>query len=162
MQRTRERIASPMDTTTSGLQARFGALSGLGLLVLRGVVGVVMAYHGWEKVTGGVENFAGFLESLSVPFPGLMAYVVTGLELGGGILLAVGLLTRLWGLLIAIEMVFTTILVKVDLGLIAPETAGAELDLLILAGCLMLVLIGPGAISLDRALGLERSATVRV
>jgi putative oxidoreductase len=162
MQRTRERIASPVDTTMSGLQSRFGAMASFGLLLLRAVVGVVMAYHGWQKIVGGVENFAGFLESLSVPFPGLMAYVVTGLELGGGILLAVGVLTRLWALLIAIEMVFTTILVKVDLGLIAPETAGAELDLLIFAGCLLLVFMGPGRISLDRPLGLERSATVRV
>jgi putative oxidoreductase len=135
--------------------SRLGVLSSVGLLVLRGVVGIVMAFYGWRKLDGGVANFAGFVESLNVPLPELTAYLVTALELGGGILLIAGFLTRLWALLIAIEMVFTTLLVKVDVGLIGEQGAGAELDLLILGGCLVLFAIGPGRLSLDRALGIE-------
>jgi putative oxidoreductase len=96
------------------------------------------------------------VESLNVPLPEVTAYLVTALELGGGILLIAGFLTRLWALLIAIEMVFTTLLVKVDVGLIGAQGAGAELDLVILGGCLVLFALGPGTFSLDRVLGIER------
>ncbi|CAN5200694.1 DoxX family protein [soil metagenome] len=154
MQGTRDRVVDQQKPVARGL-ARLGGLQNLALLALRAVIGIVMAYHGWQKITGGISNFAGFIETLNVPFPDLMAYVVTALELGGGILLIIGLLTRVWALLIATEMVFTTLLVKLDIGLIAPEGAGAELDLLILAGCLIVLILGPGAFSADRALGIE-------
>jgi putative oxidoreductase len=117
-----------------------------------------MAAHGWQKLQQGVGEFAGFVASLSVPFPTFTAYLVTALELGGGILLILGLATRVWALLIGIEMVLTTILVKIDAGLIAEGGAGAELDLLILAGCVVLVLLGPGRVSLDRAFGIDGKA----
>ena len=80
-------------------------------------------------------------------------------------MIVIGLLTRLPALLLVIEMFFTTFLVKVnklDLGLIAPGDApgtGVELDLVILAGALALVLIGPGPASVDRALGIESEPT---
>jgi putative oxidoreductase len=80
------------------------------------------------------------------------------LELGGGILLALGLGTRLWALLLGVEMIGTTLLVKLDVGLIAPpETGGvgAEIDLALLAGCAALVLLGPGRYSVDASMGLE-------
>jgi uncharacterized membrane protein YphA (DoxX/SURF4 family) len=93
-------------------------------LALRTVIGIVMAAHGWQKVQQGVGEFAGFVESLSIPFPTFTAYAVTALELGGGILLILGLATRQWALLIGVEMVLTTILVKVDVGLIADGGAG--------------------------------------
>lgn len=123
--------------------------------VLRVITGVVMAYYGWNKVDSGIGGFGQFLDSLGVPFPGFMAYVVTFLELGGGILLVVGLLTRLWALLIAIEMVFTTMLVKLDVGFISQQGAGLELDLMIFAAAVALLLLGPGRLSVDHALGIE-------
>lgn len=154
MQGTRDRVVDQQRPVARGL-ARLGGLQNLALLALRAVIGIVMAYHGWQKITGGISNFAGFIETLNIPFPDQMAYVVTALELGGGILLIIGLLTRVWALLIATEMVFTTLLVKLDIGLIAPEGAGAELDLVILVGCLIVLILGPGAFSADRALGIE-------
>lgn len=118
-------------------------------LVLRLAVGVVLAYHGWLKLPN-VSGFAGFVDSLGIPAPDLMAYVVTYLELLGGIALIVGLATRYVAALFAVEMVFTIALVKLDVGLIAPDAGvGAELDLLILAIALSLVLIGAGRWSVD-------------
>ena len=148
MQATRERRGA-------SIPDRLSVLSDVGLLVLRGVTGLVMATYGWRKLTGGVSGFAGFLDSLGIPVPTITAYVVVALEFGGGILLILGLLTRLWALLIAVEMIFTTLLVKVDVGLIGEQGAGAELDLMILAACLVLVFLGPGGVSADRALGLD-------
>jgi putative oxidoreductase len=123
--------------------------------MLRVITGVVMAYYGWSKVDSGIGGFGQFLDSLGVPFPGFMAYVVTFLELGGGILLIVGLLTRLWALLFAIEMVFTTVLVKLDVGFMSQEGAGLELDLMIFAAAVAMLLLGPGRLSVDHALGIE-------
>jgi putative oxidoreductase len=130
----------------------------VGLLVLRGIAGFTMAWHGWQKIDGGVGGFKGFVESLGLPFPGLLAPVVTGLEFGGGLLLIAGLLTRLWALLIGVEMAFTAFLVKaskLDVGFIGSEGTGYELDLLILAACVALILLGPGRVSLDAAVGVE-------
>lgn len=128
----------------------------IAILALRLAAGSVLAYHGWLKI-GDVSGFAGFVESLGVPAPTLMAYVVTYLEFLGGIALIVGLATRYVAALFVVEMAFTISLVKVDVGLIAAEGgAGAELDLLILATALSLVLTGAGRWSLD-ALFLGRS-----
>lgn len=126
-----------------------------GRLLLRLIAGVVITSHGIQKIQGGVENFAGFVGSLGIPLPTATAYLVTGLELVGGILLIVGLLSRLGGLLLALEMIGTTLLVKVDVGLISAEGVGAELDLVLLAAFAGIVLLGPGRASLDAVLGIE-------
>jgi uncharacterized membrane protein YphA (DoxX/SURF4 family) len=84
----------------------------LGPLFLRVGVGVVMAWHGWQKLDGGVSNFAGFVESLGIPAPTLTAYVVTVIELVGGTALIFGVLTRVAASLIAIEMALTGFWVK--------------------------------------------------
>lgn len=87
-----------------------------------------------------------------------MAYVVTFVELICGILLIIGLLSRLAALLLTIELAVAILLVKVNTGLIVPQGsgAGAELDLALLAGLLVVLLAGPGKPSLDYALGLDR------
>lgn len=133
----------------------------LGRLALRLVAGVVIAAHGWQKLVNGIDGFAGFVASLGLPAPMVVAYTVTGLELVGGLLLAAGLLTRIHGLLLAAHMAGTTMLVKADVGLIGPQDApgvGAELDLVLLAAFAGVALLGPGAWSLDHAIGIEDEA----
>jgi putative oxidoreductase len=141
--------------------ARSSSAGSLGLLALRIGVGVVMAWHGWQKVDGGITNFAGFLEQLALPSPDLLAYVVTALELGGGILLVIGALTRIVGLLIAIQMSLTGFWIKLskfDSPFISSESTGIELDFVLMAGALALALLGAGSISLDNAIGGRKRA----
>jgi putative oxidoreductase len=148
----------------AGVTDRIAAIPALAQPVLRLAVGPIMAYHGYQKIDQGVAGFADFIASLGVPAPTFFAYAVTALELGGGLLIVAGLLTRVWALLVAIEMVFTTWLVKLDVGLIAPSTqpgVGAELDLLILTASLAIVFLGPGRLSIDYAAGLDRSGEGR-
>lgn len=132
--------------------------AGYAPLVVRVIVGVIMAAHGLQKLLGGPGGFGQFLGQLGVPLPGLMAYVVTFVELVGGILLIVGLLSRLAALLLTINLTVAILLVKVNVGLIAPPEAGAgaELDLALIAGFITILLMGAGKLSLDRTLGLDR------
>ncbi len=140
----------------TGLRKRFDTA---GLLVLRVILGVIMAAHGLQKLQRGRAEFGRTaLDSLGVPAPELMGYVVAFAELGGGILLILGLLTRIAALLLTVDLIVAILLVKVKVGLIAEEGAGAELDLALIAGFVALVLMGAGALSLDRLIGLERQS----
>ena len=134
-------------------------LAGLAPLVVRVIVGVIMFAHGLQKLTQmGPGNFGGqVLAGLGVPLPELMGYVVTFVELVGGILLIVGLFSRLAALLLTLDLVVAILLVKLNVGLIAPQGsgAGAELDLALIAGLLVVLLAGPGKLSVDHTLGLE-------
>lgn len=139
-------------------------LAGFAPLVARVIVGIIMAAHGWQKLQIGPANFGqGVLAGLGVPFPVFMGYVVTFVELIGGILLIVGLLSRLAALLLTIDLTVAILLVKVNVGLLSPQDggAGAELDLALIAGFLVVLLAGPGKLALDHALGIERDTARR-
>ena len=78
--------------------------SSLGLLVLRLVAGASLAMHGWAKLHEPLHTeFFDGVSHMGAPFessPKLFAYASVAAELGGGILLAVGGLTRLAAFLI--------------------------------------------------------------
>jgi putative oxidoreductase len=130
-------------------------------LVMRVIIGPIMAYHGWKLVQGGVGNFARFVAgNVHVPAPELVGRAVVVIELAGGVFLVLGLLTRLWALALAALMISIVFLVKWDLGLIGPpgQGGGYELDLAIAACALGVLFIGPGRFSLDHLLAREQTA----
>jgi putative oxidoreductase len=134
-------------------------LAELAPLILRVVLGTIMAAHGLQKLQAGPANFGAFLGQMGVPLPTLMGYVVTFVELVGAVLLIVGLLSRLAALVLTIDLVVAISLVKVHVGFLSPPQggAGAELDLALIAGFLAILLAGPGRLSVDGAQGIERS-----
>ena len=71
--------------------------------------------------------------------------------MGAGLALILGVGTRYAAALLAVLMLVTLIMVKVNVGLIAPQGAGAgaELDLALLAGCVALLLLGSGPLSIE-------------
>ena len=141
------------------------AIGGATPLIVRVIVGVIMAWHGWQKLDGGPANFGnGLLDGLGIPFPVFMGWVVTLLELVGGVMLVIGLLSRLVALLLTINLAVAIALVKVDVGLIAPQGGGvgAELDLALIAGFLVVLLLGPGRPSVDHVLGIEETVPTLV
>jgi putative oxidoreductase len=129
-------------------------------LVLRLVFGFMIAAHGWQKLQAGPANFATTLTKLGVPAPDIMAWVVTLTELGGGILLIVGLLTRLAAVALTINLTVALLLVRIDAGLISMQ-GGFELELGYIAGFLAILLAGPGSASIDRAIGLDSPPVAR-
>ena len=84
----------------------FGADSdaNVGLLILRVFIGGALLTHGWGKMFGGLEQFSGFVASLGVPAPQVMAFLAAFAESFGAILLAIGLLTRPAAFLIVATM----------------------------------------------------------
>ena len=78
-----------------------------GLAILRIIAGLLMTYHGWEVFDAvQINEYAKWDSIKTLPQPLLMAYFGKGLELITGILLTVGLLTRMAALFMAIIMLF--------------------------------------------------------
>lgn len=136
--------------SNSGLQA-------WGLMLLRVVVGVIFLMHGGQKFQMGFGNVAGFLGSLGIPAPNLAAVVLTLVEFLGGIGLILGLLTRWAAFLLAIDMGAAIVTAKPKGGFFAPH--GFELELVLLAANLTLVLAGGGAVSLGKGITRKSSTT---
>lgn len=123
----------------------------LGLAMLRVTLGVIFLTHGLPKIMGGVGGLQGMLGDMGVPLAGLMAWVVTLLEVGGGLALVAGFLVTAFSLLLSFHMLMGIFLVHLANGwyVIGPGTGGAEFNVLLIAGLLALVLAGPGAAALD-------------
>ena len=144
-----------------GLDVRLTAR--YGLAILRIVLGIAMIVHGWSKLSGGVDNVAGFFgETLGIPAPGLMAWVVTIVELVGGILLVVGFLTQIAGILIALDMLGAILFAYLLRGAPFIENGAItwEKEAVFAAAALCIVLAGPGAWSVEDAVAGNRTRVV--
>jgi putative oxidoreductase len=86
-----------------GIAAKLNHLQSLFLLVIRLYWGWQFAQSGWGKMHN-IIRITDFFRSLSIPFPGLNAHFISGLEFFGGIFLILGLTSRLTGFLLAANM----------------------------------------------------------
>ena len=126
-------------------------------LVLRLVLGIVFIAHGYPKLFKkdfGPKGFSGFLQTIGVPAPLFFAYVVGIVEFFGGLLLIIGLGTRLAALFIAMSLLVAIWKVKFKTGLVSRVMEGGwvggyELDLALLAMAFVLVILGSGKFSFD-------------
>jgi putative oxidoreductase len=122
------------------------------LTILRVIAGFLFAAHGWQKfseftIAGTQASFA----KMGVPAAELAAPIVATLELVGGIALILGVLTRVFAALLALDMLGALFLVHASAGVFA-ATGGYELVLLLAAGALAIALAGAGRLSADAAL----------
>jgi putative oxidoreductase len=76
----------------------------MGWPLVRIAGGAILALHGWSKLSQGVLGFANHLDAMGVPVPELAAWLSVIVELGGGVLLVVGLFTRPAALLLTLNM----------------------------------------------------------
>lgn len=141
----------PLTADRSSAARRPGPSAGVsaGLLLLRLVLGVVFIAHGAQKLwMNGIpatqEGFAG----MGVPMPEVMAIVVTAVELGGGLLLILGLGTRIVGVALAVNMGVALVLVHLAAGFFAMD-GGYEFVLTLGVASLALALTGPGRFAVD-------------
>jgi putative oxidoreductase len=127
-----------------------------GITLLRVVTGLIFLMHGQQKLFEfGIGGVTGMMTGLGVPAPGLMAIVVTLVELLGGIALILGAFTRIAALLVAIDVLVAFFLVHMPNGFFATN-GGVELVLLLATVGVTLILTGPGAMALDSVLPVER------
>jgi len=140
-------------------------------LVLRVITGIVFIPHGYSKVfgSGGVAKFASSLPSYGIPT--VLGYVAAYSELAGGILLILGLLTRIDALMLTGTMFVAAFVVQLPDALHDPDAAGnrvfasiraMELPLSILAVMVALMLLGGGRYSIDHMVFRNRSSKFEV
>jgi putative oxidoreductase len=121
----------------------------IGALILRVTLGALFLIHGIVKFQGGIENIVGWFESIGLP--GFMAYGVALVEMIGGIVLIIGLATRLVSALFALLMIGATLKVKLAVGLLGNgQMAGYELDLTFLAIAVYLLINGSKLFSVSQ------------
>ena len=110
---------------------------------MRTAIGVIFIVHGFTKF--GNPGFGGWISSMGIPTE--MQIPIALAEFIPGILLIIGVLTRISASLISIVMLGAIFLVKGALSLTGEH--GYELDLILLAACLVVIVAGPGRISLS-------------
>ncbi|MFC9334156.1 MULTISPECIES: DoxX family protein [Arthrobacter] len=132
------------------------------LTVLRVIAGFLFAAHGWQKfneftIAGTQASFA----KMGVPAAELAAPAVATLELVGGIALILGVLTRVFAALLALNMLGAFFLVHASAGVFVGN-GGYELVLLLAAGALAIALAGAGRFSADAAMFGRGNSKLRV
>ncbi len=126
-------------------------------LFARIVVGWVFMWSGWEKLNALpfiTKNFAEW----HIPFPQIMAPFVSGVEFFGGLLLLLGLFTRIAAVPLVIVMIVAIISAKWDqVDSLETLLGFEEVSYMALFG--WLAVAGPGPISLDYLLQRSQSST---
>jgi len=111
-----------------------------------------------------IAKITGFFASLNIPFPAFSAHFISGLEFFGGLLLILGLASRLTGFLMAANMVVAywtadhDALVSVFSG---PGKFYVADPFTFLFASLMVLIFGAGTLSADRLIVRKVSVWVR-
>jgi putative oxidoreductase len=121
------------------------------LLVVRLYWGWQLAETGWGKLHN-LAKVTDFFTSLGIPHPGTTAAFVAFVEFAGGILLAIGLFSRVIGLALAIDMLVAYITADRE-ALFSffsdPGKFYSADPYTFLAASLLILIFGPGLFALD-------------
>ena len=120
-------------------------LQPLALFVMRLALGTIILDHGYHKVFGGLHHHVQLVTSLGLP--AWSAYLSSFTEFFGGILVLIGLFTRVAAFAICINMCVAIAKVHLHNGLMG--NGGYEFPLALAALAFALVFFGGGAIAFD-------------
>lgn len=130
------------------------------VILIRLIVGAVFLSEGIQKFLFPADLGVGRFAKIGIPAPGVLAPFVGVVEIVCGVLVVIGLLTRLAAIPLIIDMlvaISTTkipMLIKSGFWAMAHE---ARVDFAMLLGSIFLLIVGAGALSIDARL-LPRSA----
>ena len=128
---------------------------------IRMILGVGFMVHGWAKWERGPAAFAELLKQVHVPLPLASAWLVTLLEILGGLALLMGAFVALVSIPLIFSMLVAMLTVNIKYGFSAVNTLGLtpegpqlgppgyEINLLYIAGLVALILGGAGPLSID-------------
>lgn len=128
--------------------------AGLGLSVVRILVGIIFMAHGAQKLFGlfggyGLEGTGQWMESIGLAPGYLMALLSSSAEFFGGLALVIGLLARPAALALTVTLVVAIFSVHIGNGLFMSNN-GYEFALALLAGTVAVLIEGAGRFSVDR------------
>lgn len=145
-----------MSASTSG-----GTLRDWAILPLRVIVGYGFVAHGMAKWLRGPAGFAKLLAFVGTPFPLPAAWLVTLLEVFGGLAIVIGAFVALTSVPLIASMIVAMLTVQLRYGFSSVNTIamkpdgpvfgppGYEINLLYIGALIALAIAGPGALSID-------------
>jgi len=141
---------------------------------IRMILGVGFMVHGWAKWSRGPAEFAELLKQAHVPLPLANAWLVTLLEIFGGLALLMGAFVTIASVPLILSMLGAMFTVNIKYGFSAVNTIGLtpdgpqfgppgyEINLLYIAGLVALILGGAGPLSIDALRSRRRQRHLRV
>src|SRR5580658_3901394 len=144
---TAEKYYRLLVRVSSSLQSSF-------LLGVRLYWGWQFMQTGWGKLSD-INKVIGFFTNLGIPAPVLNAYFVSGLEFGGGLLLVLGLGSRLIALPLVIDMLVAYITADREALfsiLSNPDKFMGAAPFTFLIASIMVLIFGAGKIAVDALL----------
>ncbi|HTV82011.1 MAG TPA: DoxX family protein [Acidobacteriaceae bacterium] len=148
---SRSTLLCRIRTAYNAFQHGSAALQSPFLLLVRLYWGWQFAQTGWGKLNH-LSHVTAFFASLHIPLPGPAAVFISLLEFVGGILLAVGLGTRVTGFLLAVDMFvsyLTTDIAALATILSKPDNLYSDAAYTFLIASLIVFIFGAGRFSLD-------------
>ncbi|MFA6636202.1 MAG: DoxX family protein [Candidatus Omnitrophota bacterium] len=120
----------------------------LAMLLIRLSVGCVFVAHGSQKLFGlfngiGLEGTARIVEGLGFHYAYVTAGIWGGVEFAGGIFIILGILVRFSSGAIAVTMLIRMFKINLAYGFFF-HNGGIEYNILVIAACIPLMLIGGG------------------
>lgn len=135
--------------------APFASDSDYVAVLIRLVLGVALVKHGYPKAKGGWKQGGQWMRSVGVP--SVTAIFATIIEFLGGALLIVGLIVPVVSAFIVLQFASITLVKKSKMHAVfmsgGKGEPSYEIDVLYLALGLVLIVLGGGALSLDKLLG---------
>ena len=141
---------------------------------IRMILGVGFMVHGWAKWSRGPAAFAELLKQAHVPLPFANAWLVTLLEIFGGLALLMGAFVTIVSVPLILSMLGAMFTVNIKYGFSAVNTIGLtsqgpllgppgyEINLLYIASLVALILGGAGPLSIDALRSRRRQRHLRV
>jgi putative oxidoreductase len=121
------------------------------LLFVRLYWGIQLMQSGWGKLHH-LDKVTDYFTSLGLPAPGLMAPAISSLEFFGGLLLVLGLFSRLISFVLTINMIAAYITADREalLSIFSdPDKFTAAAEYVFLIASVVILIFGAGAFSLD-------------
>lgn len=138
------------------INAVLSTRAGLGITLIRVIVGIIFIAHGSQKLFGafggyGLEGTGQWMESIGLTPGYLMALLSGSAEFFGGLAFVIGLLARPAAVVLIFLLGVAIISVHLAHGLFMANN-GYEFALALLAGAVAVLIEGAGKLSIDRAI----------